>query len=829
MNDSQDRLTVGLVIPTYNRSDVLRRTLASLEPQDYRANLVTVVVADDGSDEDIEGLTASWNPAFEKAYVRQEHVGFGAARARNLGASTIDADILVFVDSDGIVEPDFISRHMDWHLANPDAVVIGGRVHLEAGGLSLDDLAAGDVQLNSRETEPRTDFRSVLSKRTGGYSSTDEGYRGFVSSNVSLPASLFREVGGFDERFRWWSSEDTELGWRLWQSGARFIDDPENRIFHQLDADTAGGSAGRQRSRDLNRGLLTSLVPQRFYRKGMPDPLPEVPKISVLVHDVPTGAPAEIWKALRTQTLPDFEVIFIASGEDHDPFAGSAVGDRRCRFIPDVEEAVWASRGEYILFINGHAAPSPSLLQNVRKRLDQRPAAMSLLFGVEIPGKGSFGRLDDIEQLDAGWGGSLPGSTAVRRRYLTKTMRRDESLLAALSKLSSQPSLHTKQTLIAMPGSSPAPRPPNFAYAKSAAKQVWEEAQLGPAEAFRAGIRVAKEQIRPAKPMSPSPPPGRHDAKPVVRYVGWVGKENLGDEAMLAATRQLLPWAEVETRGEARNLLLLGGGTLINRNQYLGWLTARDSPRIERAALGTGVASPDFWGITEDTNEWLRWLNSCTYVGVRGPLSAETLVSWGYKGELEICGDPALALPSPEVEISENRILIAPAWTKGELWGEDDDAVYSAISEAAMSWVSEGKEVVFMSCHPADDRPILEIRDRLEGAPTSYVAGYLDVDHAVAEIASSSFVIGERLHACVLAAAAGRPFVPIEYRPKVRDFALSVGMGEHIVRTDDVSGSSLVEAAADIDASTRAMTNAVADYRIRLTKAAEAIRAAIQS
>jgi polysaccharide pyruvyl transferase WcaK-like protein len=134
-----------------------------------------------------------------------------------------------------------------------------------------------------------------------------------------------------------------------------------------------------------------------------------------------------------------------------------------------------------------------------------------------------------------------------------------------------------------------------------------------------------------------------------------------------------------------------------------------------------------------------------------------------------------------------------------------------------------------MSCHPTDDRPILEIRERLGETPTTYVAGYLHVDQAFAEIASSSLVIGERLHACVLAAAAGRPFVPIEYRPKVRDFALSVGMGEHVVRTDEVSGLSLVEAADDMGAPSPEMTTAVAEYRNRLTKAAEAIRVAIES
>ena len=71
--------------------------------------------------------------------------------------------------------------------------------------------------------------------------------------------------------------------------------------------------------------------------------------------------------------------------------------------------------------------------------------------------------------------------------------------------------------------------------------------------------------------------------------------------------------------------------------------------------------------------------------------------------------------------------------------------------------------------------------------------------------------------------------MPIEYRPKVLDFALSVEMGEHVVRTDEISGPSLIEAVANIGSSVGEMTNVVTDYRKLLTKASAAIRAAIES
>lgn len=812
-------MSVGVVIPAYNRRDVLARTLASLETQTISADLLTVVVADDGSVEDIQGLVTSWDPPFTKIYVRQEHNGFGAGRARNLGAEQLDVDVLILLDSDGVVHPDFVECHCRWHATTPNSVVIGGRVHVdEVGGRDED---------SAEPTADRSDFRSTLSRRTSGYTNTDEGYRSFVSSNVSLPLSLFNAVGGFDARFRWWSSEDTELGWRLWQAGASFVDDPTNEILHQLDSDTAGGTEGRQEARELNRGLLSSLVPQNFYRRGLLDPMPEIPKVSVLVHDVPSGAPREIWKDLESQTLPDFEVIFVAEGSDHDPFAGSAEGDPRCLFIADLDQAVVQAKGEYLVFLNGHSAPSPTMLQNIVKRLNQRPASAALTFGVEVLGVGVFGRPEDLSQLEEDWAVDKPMALAVRKRWMTKGRLGGSDLAELFSRIKTGNPIHTRQSLVALPSIKRSGRPESFSYGRSAAKRLWEEAQLGPAQAFRAGLRMAKDTIRPVKTTGPEPVTVTQ-SRPGIRYIGWVGKDNLGDEAMLDGAEQLISWADVAARGEARNLLLLGGGTLINRNQYLGWLQERDSPRLERAVLGTGVASADFWGSTEDPDEWARWLDTCAYVGVRGPKSREALESWGVKTDIEVCGDLALALEPPQVEPIEGRVLISPAWTGGELWGGSDQNVYKALARAAAAWIDEGREVVLMSCHPSDDRPILMIRELLGEKPTEYVPGYVDVGRSFEEIAAASLVVGERLHACVLAAGAGRPFIGIEYRPKVSDFASSVGMKAHVTRSDELNDGFLVDQARSLTGPQPAMVEQVARYRERLAKAARVIKTAIE-
>ncbi len=248
--------------------------------------------------------------------------------------------------------------------------------------------------------------------------------------------------------------------------------------------------------------MLTSLVPQRFYRKGMPKPPPEVPKFSVLIHDLPEGAAPSLWKGLSDQSLPDFEVVFLAEGSEHDPFAGAAEGERRIRFIADLDEAVMASRGEYLVFVDGHSAFSPTLTQNLRKRLDARPTVEALTFGIRTP-TGDHTRSEDVDLITQQWGQPLPLALAMRRRPLVRLLDSGVSLSEALAKLRAETWSHSMLPLLALPGD--------------------ERADASRAFSLHAGVRPRKWRMRSR------PVPGRHSGP----ASGWSkgGSDRQGDAA----------------------------------------------------------------------------------------------------------------------------------------------------------------------------------------------------------------------------------------------------------------------------------------------------------
>ena len=75
----EPRLTVAVVIPVYNRIELLRRTLAGLAAQrGYPPELISVVVADDGSENEVAPAIEEARAHLDIAYVRQDRDGYGA-------------------------------------------------------------------------------------------------------------------------------------------------------------------------------------------------------------------------------------------------------------------------------------------------------------------------------------------------------------------------------------------------------------------------------------------------------------------------------------------------------------------------------------------------------------------------------------------------------------------------------------------------------------------------------------------------------------------------------------------------------------------------------
>jgi len=108
-------MKVSVVIPTYYRSEDLSELFDSLLKQTVKP--LEVIVVDDTPSNIIEEVCAKYQGKFERfniklVYVRN-YMERSAAIARNIGASIATGDIILFLDSDVVVYPDYAEKILE--------------------------------------------------------------------------------------------------------------------------------------------------------------------------------------------------------------------------------------------------------------------------------------------------------------------------------------------------------------------------------------------------------------------------------------------------------------------------------------------------------------------------------------------------------------------------------------------------------------------------------------------------------------------------------------------------------------------------------------------
>jgi len=113
---------VSVIIPTYNRAQLLPRAIDSVLAQTV-ADHCDIIVVDDGSTDDTPAVAASYGDRVH--YIRQPNRG--AAAARNLGIRASDGEFVAFLDTDDEWLPDKTARQLEALCRWPQAVLATGR------------------------------------------------------------------------------------------------------------------------------------------------------------------------------------------------------------------------------------------------------------------------------------------------------------------------------------------------------------------------------------------------------------------------------------------------------------------------------------------------------------------------------------------------------------------------------------------------------------------------------------------------------------------------------------------------------------------------------
>lgn len=213
-----DRPELSVLICSYQRRDTLLRCLKTFENQTASGRYEIIVVNDGSNDGTREALDA-WEARAPIRIVHRENGGLSAAR--NSGLEVARGRYVLLVNDDTMAAPDLVEKHLAAHAKHGPARAILGT--FEQPREALDNalmrmLEATDMVFCYAGLDP-----NKLHDWTR-----------FWTCNVSVGLEDVRKVGGFDETFRHYGCEDTDLAFRLEKEcGTRVVFEPAARATHE--------------------------------------------------------------------------------------------------------------------------------------------------------------------------------------------------------------------------------------------------------------------------------------------------------------------------------------------------------------------------------------------------------------------------------------------------------------------------------------------------------------------------------------------------------------------------------------------------------------------
>lgn len=212
-------MRISLVVNTYNRMHTLPNTLDSLQYLRY-PDLEVIVVDGPSTDGTLEYLHANWQGKVKIATCPAANLSM----SRNIGIDHATGEIVVFIDDDGIPEPDWLNE-LSRAYTDRGVGAAGGFVRNHTG---VEFQTRYIISGRNGESEVLIDDASRLPQAKPGVFKVP----GMIGVNSSFRRSVLHEVGGFDEQYAYFLDE-TDVIFRLVDAGYDVKMIPSAEVHHK--------------------------------------------------------------------------------------------------------------------------------------------------------------------------------------------------------------------------------------------------------------------------------------------------------------------------------------------------------------------------------------------------------------------------------------------------------------------------------------------------------------------------------------------------------------------------------------------------------------------
>ncbi|MDP3728472.1 MAG: glycosyltransferase family 2 protein [bacterium] len=207
---------VSVIIASWNRKEDLRRTLKSVEKQDYKN--FEVIVIDNGSTDGSVGLVEK---SFPSVRLHRNKENLGVSIAKNQGVILSTGSYVHFLDSDiEMVHNSVISNMVKILQEHPEIGALGGEAYKVDNGV-----------ITKRKEITGNCETSTYIMETDDYQLYPCGY--IATCNCMMRKKDLEACGGFDTSIMY-AGEDKEIGYKLRQMGLQSVVDSRCLVYHYV-------------------------------------------------------------------------------------------------------------------------------------------------------------------------------------------------------------------------------------------------------------------------------------------------------------------------------------------------------------------------------------------------------------------------------------------------------------------------------------------------------------------------------------------------------------------------------------------------------------------
>ena len=231
--------SASIVIPNWNGKDLLERYLPSVIEAAARIPATEVIVVDNGS---TDGSAAFVREHFPSVTLLANPHNLGFGQGSNQGFQAAQNDVVVLLNNDMRVEPDFLAPLLAG-FTDENVFAVACQIFFsdpskarEETGLTQFWWRQGALRVRHRN-DPLIERLYPCAYPGGGSSAYDR--------------RKFLELGGFDHLLAPFYLEDTDLGYLAWKRGWKCLYTPTSVVYHEHR-----GTIGKRFSEDYIQNIL---------------------------------------------------------------------------------------------------------------------------------------------------------------------------------------------------------------------------------------------------------------------------------------------------------------------------------------------------------------------------------------------------------------------------------------------------------------------------------------------------------------------------------------------------------------------------------------------